>query len=270
MSKHLAIAFGVAVALGAVADRAAAQPRVIEIPREQLPTVPPVPGWQSEEIRARIREEAELAEIQLETRKEQLKAAQVRLDVAQQRLAVVQKGGASVPERDLVEARTAVDLARAELDIRRAELREAEMRATVARRRLESGVYPLVLTPVPAASAGTPPTGLRTTDAERARLAAKVQAKLAEVEKASAAVTAARADHDRVKALYDRQAATRADLDAAAARLTAAEADLKRAVAEAAAAELELKSLGTPPVGVVLPEENPGPYAVPPSSRPNR
>src|SRR5262245_39747586 len=43
MTNRLAIVFGVAVALGPLAARAAAQPRIIEIPRQPPPMVRPMP-----------------------------------------------------------------------------------------------------------------------------------------------------------------------------------------------------------------------------------
>lgn len=239
----------------ALPSSALAQPRIIEVPADRMPYIPPLPPWQAEEIRARMKDEVELMEAQFDTKKEYLKSAEIGLDVAKRRLAGLGNGASA---REMLDARTEVELAQALLNLRKVEIREAEVRIKVAKRRVDSGVFPLVLTPVPSSSIFPPASWPRKSPDDVATLTAKIKLKYAQVEKASAALALARADFDRTKAQVDKGIAPQANLDAAAAKLKAAEADLKAAVADAAAADAELKQ-ATPPVGIALPPDRPQP-----------
>lgn len=255
MKRNTSWVYGVALIIAGLGGEAAAQPRVIEIPRERLPYVPPVPDWQSEEIRNRLKDEVEMIEIQLTTRKEYLKNAEVKLAAAKQKSANMDVANNAVAATDVRDAKLAVTLAQSEVDVRKAELSEWEFRAKVAKRRLDSGVYPLILTPVPSQSVFPPTIADRRTNGDKASLADRARDRLAEVEQASNEVALARTERDRVKVLFERNAATKGELDAAAAKLDAAKVELRKAVKESAAADDELRKALTPPVGIVLPPE---------------
>lgn len=266
MLRRLTLAGGVVLTAAALAGPAAAQSRIIEF-RGPPVAVPPIPGWQAEEIRSRMKEEVELMEAALESKKVHAKAAAVRLDVAKQRAAAAEK--ANAPAKELVDAKTAVDLAQADLDVKQVELKEAELRVKVAKRRVESGVYPLVLTPVPAPSIFPPPSfdpknGDKIPPAdpkapnknnEQGRLELQVQDRQAAVAKAEATVAQARAEHDRVQKLVVAGAVVPAEKDATATRLAAAEADLLKAQDDLTAAQREQRAATVPPVAIVLPEQ---------------
>lgn len=255
MKRHMSWAYGVALTIAGLGGDAVAQPRVIEIPRERLPYVPPVPDWQSEEIRNRLKDEVEMIDIQLATRKVYLKNAEVKLAAAKLKLADTDVSNNAVAATDVRDAKVAVALAQSEVDVRTAELNEWEFRAKVAKRRLDSGVYPLILTPVPSQSVFPPTFADRRTNDDKASLADRARDRLVDVEQASNAVALARTEYDRVKVRFERNAATQSERDAAAAKLDAVRIALRKAVKESAAADDELRKSLTPPIGIALPPE---------------
>lgn len=234
-----------------IAGTVAAQPRVIEIKGGTIP-----PG-QVEEIAKRLKEDVELMEAQRDIKREYVKAAEVQLDVAKRKLALVERAGNQVSAQEKADALAAVDLGSAQLRVRNAELKEADLRVTHAKRRVDSGVFPLVLTPVPAPSSFPAP---KKPAEELGELTAKVEAKRAKAEGAKAAVALAKADYDRTKQLIEKGVAPMADLDKSAAALQRAEANFKLAAAEVAEAEAALKA-AQPTPQIIYPPKNPQPQS---------
>jgi hypothetical protein len=209
--------------LSLAAGPAAAQPKVIEIPPKGAAATAP-------EAALRLREEVELIEAQLETKKVYVKAAEVAVAAAERELNLIAQTPAA---RESVEkAKGALEAAKAQLDVRKAEANEVAVKLKHAKRR--------------AGAAATPPGAQVGRDVQLQLLTGLVDAAAAKEKAAQAQLDRAKAEFDRAKRLLDARAITQADHDVAAAQAAAAAANLKQASAAAAALRGALDVLKKP------------------------
>lgn len=227
--------FTTALAVQLLAAAAAvAQPKIIEI--GPTGAARPVP-----EAVLRLREEVELTEAQLETKKAYVKAAEVVAVAAEREFTLLTQAGRAVDAPTLERAKAAVEAARAQLDVRKAEANEVAVKLKHARRRADVAAVGGVWRPIAAVP------GIEVGRDVQLQLLTGV------ADIAAAQETAARAQADRAKAklgaakrAFDVGAGTKEEYEAAAADAAVAEANVKQAAAVAAALRAAQETIKPP------------------------
>jgi multidrug resistance efflux pump len=205
------------------ATSAAAQPKIIEIPPKGAAAAPT-------EAVLRLREEVELIEAQLETKKAYVKAAEVAVTAAEREynLTAQAAGGGGTTVAAVEKAKSVLEAAKGQLDIRKAEANEVAVKLKHAKRRADAVAKPPAPAPaVPAEKLGR--------DVQLQLLTGLVDAATAQEKVAQAHLERAKAELDRAKRLFEVRAIAKADYDTAAAQADAAAANLKQAAAAASA-----------------------------------